>query len=49
MASKMNFKSQMADILAEEEILEKLYACKPLSEQEVKMLCVKAKEILSKE
>lgn len=34
---------------ADEAIIEKLMSCTPLSEAEVRQLCVKAKEILSKE
>lgn len=39
----------MHEVKVNDAQVEKLLACKPLSETEVKALCQKAKEILSKE
>lgn len=41
--------SDLEEIRSQDELIEKLLLCKPLPEEEVKSLCAKAKEILSKE
>lgn len=45
----MASKAFIAEIKVDNEIIEKLMNCNPLSEAEVKELCIKAKEILAKE
>jgi len=44
-----SLQSEMQEIKATDELIEKLLQCKPLPEHQVKLICNKAKEVLVKE